>query len=1198
MLWLPRELPPHVHIIVSTLPGDQYECLPSLQHLYPDSPDTFLPIPDLQQEDAITILEHWYKAEKRTLTSPQFDALLDAFKQLSTPLYLRLVFEESLRWPSYLPVSEVRLASTLKKAALTIFGRLEKEHGEPLVRRALGYLTAARSGISSSEMEDLLSLDDIVMEDVFHHHKPSLRRLPPLCWLHLKHHLRPYTKETLTDNTVLLRWFHPHFHEAATDRYLNQRDKAPSYHRALAEYFSDTWSTRPKPTPKGKPQLRHITAQPLYRVTHGKNGQTTSKVYNLRRLNELPYHLLNSQQLDEMKKKCLLNYEFLLAKLTSTSLRAVSDDLQMAQLLEPAEPNLRLLSDTLSLSAPVLNNDPAQLASQLVGRLHEIVTKDVPVAPADPIRYPYVKPLFKQAIKSRSHALIPHATCLTPPGGILFDLLYGHNEPITAVVATADGQRAVTTACDNTLKVWELRTGRVTRTIKGVGEHVFSIRLNPGNAIVVTSEKDRIRVWSLGSGLLIRDIDEYDDPANICITNEGSLLAAFYDGCRKLRVFSLQLEDVTLTREVEVEEKIGNIHKDNSILVSPSSNGLQVLYAFRSDCVAYVRNMKSGNRTRKLQFQGLACALATTQEYFVVGVKTQYMKLQEKFQLELFDVRNGQFVRTVHGCTGDNVCELHVNQLGSHALAISTSEANNTSDIAIWNLETADHKHLAKHSKISLFGACADIRYCLSASPNENSLRIWNLSNNMNQPAPKAKHGEGLEKLFPLGSSPRYVVAKYLSNGSLSIWNVTKKKFSGVMVQSMTGILDASDVMIVKDAKIVILTGKGFSNVSTDLRPVFQKILMYDTLTGKFTRRIPGCYIVPCQPHEYAILDEHGLLGLSENRSHFVVWSLSSGHVAYRIKSNFKKLEESESEEEYGTKRKQTTKPRRSTSAKMLPWDRRAETQSARQRHHQAKIEEERCRIEGLKKEKENAIEQYLMSRDMSTIVASYYSHHLCVFDLPSRSHKATLLNEHSMLLLHIAAISPTGSHVVHTNYDDDVRMSYVTLWDCEEGVVKRRLRNEKNVSAIAISDDAGRVVLGKACGELRVWDPLVNSGSGMRKIRGYASLSFGVGSQIHITNGGARAVVFAGDISVWDLDRGTVLSVFTPDMKIQGFTMALDGQMVAFGLRDRADVVNLHLVGEDEPDIEKTGKNLFGEASDGSSEEEEEEEDQQDQDF
>ena len=54
----------------------------------------------------------------------------------------------------------------------------------------------------------------------------------------------------------------------------------------------------------------------------------------------------------------------------------------------------------------------------------------------------------------------------------------------------------------------------------------------------------------------------------------------------------------------------------------------------------------------------------------------------------------------IAGCTQDSVNELYVNKMGSHALCLSPSAKSNTTHIAVWNLETDNHKHLAKHPQV------------------------------------------------------------------------------------------------------------------------------------------------------------------------------------------------------------------------------------------------------------------------------------------------------------------------------------------------------------------------------------------------------------------------------------------------------------------------------------------------------------------
>ena len=47
---------------------------------------------------------------------------------------------------------------------------------------ALAYVTAAKSGVSETELEDLISLDDKVLDDIYQYHLPPVRRIPPLLW--------------------------------------------------------------------------------------------------------------------------------------------------------------------------------------------------------------------------------------------------------------------------------------------------------------------------------------------------------------------------------------------------------------------------------------------------------------------------------------------------------------------------------------------------------------------------------------------------------------------------------------------------------------------------------------------------------------------------------------------------------------------------------------------------------------------------------------------------------------------------------------------------------------------------------------------------------------------------------------------------------------------------------------------------------
>ncbi|XP_069132997.1 NACHT and WD repeat domain-containing protein 2-like isoform X2 [Argopecten irradians] len=1181
--WLPKELPKNAYIIVSTNPDDKYECFDSLKKsISPETSDAYIEIPELPEQDAITILEHWLNKSDKSFTDEQFECLIEAFKKCPMPLFLKIAFQDALSWTSDTPLDQIKFAENVKKQALLKFVKLETKHGEPLVRRALGYITASRNGLTNNEIVDLLSLDDAVMDDVMVVYHPPRRRFPAILWVRLREDLQEYITMIKSQRMRTLHWAHAQFKEAAEERYLLARDKASSYHKAMAEYFLGTWAIKAKPYPgndKGMP--RFVSSQPLYFEPEDSAKDGSDRVYNLRRVNELPHHLLNSSQTELYKSQGLCNFEWVLAKLCGTSLRSLVEEYQIGLQVDPTDIDLKTLSDTIQLSATALTNDPRQLASQMIGRLHGMIARDIPATAGDPPKYPYLHSFYDQAKMPSMLSLIPSIACLSEPGGILFDLLSGHSEPITAMTLTTEGLKALTASADNTIKLWNIRTGRVMKTIDGTGTKVKSIISALNNSLVATVEGSVIRVWNIRFSQCVLTIDHYLDPPVVGTAGEGKYLVALFDGINIMRTWNLKKQIMPIVCEARIEDN--SVYKDNSLLIAASSFDDKVLHAFRGANMATVQNARSGKVIHTLKCNeksSSAVSLGVTRDYYIVACRQQYMTLHEIHQLELFDLKKGNYLRSVRGCTHDHMTSLHLNYMGSHAIAICCSEKTQTSDIAIWNLETEDHKHLARHAGVSLMGACVDFKYCLTAARGDKTLRIWNLSGKVNQSMPKLKKSLGVTQIIPMVDNPRYVVARQMNSGPISVWNVVRAKILQNAVRIERGLSETADVVIVRNTRVVILSDRGFSSASESSRPVFQTVFIYDLREKKYLKKLTGCYITPCPAHEYVMLDNENLLGLSDNRSHFVVWSLVNGHVVRRIKPNRELVQKAPASAD------KTLNIRNSVEV-MTPWDLRAESSSAKQRRREEEMERERKRHEEIRKEKENGIEQYIISENQNIAVASYFAHHLCVFDIVNEKHLHIIETPFSMLFLHSAALTPDGSFLVLPNYDEEKKTSYVTMWDCQTGQIKKRLKNESNVMALAIIDDGSRIIIGRDKNELHIWDPM--SANGLRKIKGYPGLQFNADSKIFVTNGGTQAVVFAGDISVWDIERGVVLAVFTPDMKINCCKVAMDGQLITFGLHDIPDVVILRLANKDTPSLEILGEDIMGEKVEETDDEEEE---------
>ncbi|XP_069796593.1 uncharacterized protein [Narcine bancroftii] len=1151
--WFPRKLPKNVYMIVSMTIVENQAALKILK----DNGNILL-IPPLTSMEIEKIINSWFKEDNRKLTADQWNLLLEACIACPTPLYLQCAYQESLNWQSSTPVSDIYLPQSLQQLYSAILSRLEQEHGEELVKNVSGLLSLSRNGITFEEMTDLLSLDRMVMQEVRLFQNVSLSKIPVVIWMKLQRDLKIHIVERRTDNTHTINWAHSALKLNCLKRYLACKDDQFSLHLSIANYFLEKPSVLFGKSNICKP--KDLSGQPLAWIC--REDSKVSYICNLRKLNGIPYHLLQAGQVPTLITECLFNFEFLLHKVWGLSVVSVEEDLKAAMILERNAGELNVLSEAIQLSKRVLLQDPCQLASQLLGRLQQIVAEDKPVA----------------------------------PGGLLYNTLNGHTDSITAVTGFQKGLQAITASRDGTLKIWDLSHGKVLHTVHGVGKNIDSITMCMQNTLVAVTEDNCLQVWEIHSGKQIYTISGSLDLPIVRSALDGQHLLAFYDGSHSVKIFDLS-SSCRLLYHVNISPENDPIHKDHTVLVSENSLNDQVLFAYRSGKEAMVLSSKKGKVVGKLPACDAATSIqgvAVTKDYFLIVCRYPCSRMRETLHIELFGVKTFAYVRTVKGCCNHKLSFLSVNDLGSHLVVICCSLKTRISEIISWNLETEDHKHLAKFSSTAIGGTCLDLHFCLAICSGENFLRVWNLASRINDQSlsistNNMKNAEGIVDITPMKSNPSYAVCRSLNSEIISIWNLRKSKYKGQAVQVERGLVDSTDIVLARDTKLYILSDKGTATHAETPRPIFQALLMYDLLKKKYTTKLTGLYIIPCPKHEYRILAGNLLLGLSEYRDHLVIWNLKTGVIKERMRPTYKDQLSllngfhSHSKDEFYnnllTKRKKGGVSSGS-EAFMTPWEKRNETKTARKRRLEKDVEQEITILQQFYKEKSNPIDQYLLSGDEKIIICSYFAHHLAVFSLESESHTHTLEDRTSMLFLHSAALTNSGSYLVLSNYNEVEKVSYVTLWDLSAGKVRKRLKNEPNVCCIAITNTADRIVFGVAeVSRLKVWDPFRK---GHKTIRSYKNLNFGTNSAVHLTDGGSKAIVLAGDVSVWDLDGGTVLSTFTPDSTITTMNLANDNNLILLGMSNNPALITLKMT-KNILQLIPEGEDMFGEASSSS---------------
>ena len=230
--WLPSKLPPNVRVVLSCPSGHDLEGAKRIP------PAFHAELGPMSKEEARRLLDTWLGEAGRALQPTQMATLLAAFARRGLPLFLKLAFESARHWRSETPVPE--LPSEVEGLLSTLFDRLghETEHGSVLVDRTLGYLSAARHGLTEDELVDVLSADRSVLEDFAarSHHRPPEARLPAAIWARLLEDLRPYLAERSAGGNTVLSFYHRQVAQEAAARSLaNERRRAR--HLGLARYF-------------------------------------------------------------------------------------------------------------------------------------------------------------------------------------------------------------------------------------------------------------------------------------------------------------------------------------------------------------------------------------------------------------------------------------------------------------------------------------------------------------------------------------------------------------------------------------------------------------------------------------------------------------------------------------------------------------------------------------------------------------------------------------------------------------------------------------------------------------------------------------------------------------------------------------------------------------------------------------------------
>jgi WD40 repeat protein len=358
---------------------------------------------------------------------------------------------------------------------------------------------------------------------------------------------------------------------------------------------------------------------------------------------------------------------------------------------------LNLIHQSIRLSAHVIARRPNEFASQLVGRLLPYMET--------PGMQRFIDSLF---IGAPRPWLRPIRPALHPPGGPLVRTLGGHSWVVNAVAVTPDGRRAVSASWDNSLKLWDLESGRALRTLEGHAGAVNCVALtNDGRRAVSGSSDNTLKVWDLESGRALTTLEGHSAGVRgVALTPDGSCAVSASDD-RTLKVWDLERASALRTLE-------GHSGPVNAVAVTPDG---RLAISASEDTTLKVWDLDIGRtiNTLKGHDQFLNSVAVSPDGRRVVSAS-------DDRTLKVWDLGTGSALRTLKG---------HLFEANSAALTPDGQRvvsASSDGTLKIWDMETGrELSALEGHSdRVNGVAVTPDGRRAVSASWDQ-TLKVWDL---------------------------------------------------------------------------------------------------------------------------------------------------------------------------------------------------------------------------------------------------------------------------------------------------------------------------------------------------------------------------------------------------------------------------------------------------------------------------------------
>ncbi len=281
----------------------------------------------------------------------------------------------------------------------------------------------------------------------------------------------------------------------------------------------------------------------------------------------------------------------------------------------------------------------------------------------------------------------------------------GHGGEVNTVIVSPDGRTIISGSDDKTLRIWDLNSQKLLRTLKGHTDWVYAVVISADSQTIVSGSKDKtIKLWQLASGKQSQTLTGHSSYINsVAISPDRTKIASgSYD--KTVKLWNLKTNQVNTLKG----------HSREVLAVAISPDGKKIV---------------SGSVDRSLIIWNLATLKAQsiltghTSDVNAVAISAnnqQVASVSDDKTIKLWNLNTGREIRTLTG----HLADINAVDFSPDNQHIATGSDDKT--VRIWDLATGEAIYTFRGHQGAVFAVdySPDGRIVVSASADK-TIRKW-----------------------------------------------------------------------------------------------------------------------------------------------------------------------------------------------------------------------------------------------------------------------------------------------------------------------------------------------------------------------------------------------------------------------------------------------------------------------------------------